>query len=94
MGLSNDKLDEIFRISQEEMAEVIVAISKVVRFGIDNAKPGTVYTNRMHLAEEIGDVMAMIDLMKDFGVVSEASINLAKAAKLEKLKAWSTIFND
>ena len=79
-------------ITQEECAEVIQAISKVSRFGIDNSKPGTNYTNRAHLEEELGDVLAMIDIMLEQGIVSQHNLEVAKLAKIEKLKKWSNIY--
>ena len=50
-------------ILQEECAEVIQAVSKCSRFGIDNYKPGKPLTNREHLEEELGDLLAMVDIM-------------------------------
>lgn len=88
----NDKSNEVMDILQEECAEVIQAVSKVRRFGIDNVKPGKPKTNREHLEEELGDLLAMIDILKEMGVVSETSMAVAKQAKIEKLKKWSKIY--
>lgn len=88
----NNKTKEILDITQEEAAEVIVAISKISRFGIDNYKPNKPLTNRQHLEEEIGDLLAMIDLMEEFKVIDMKTVNLARIAKIEKLKIWSNIF--
>lgn len=85
---------EILDITQEECAEVVVAISKISRFGLDNFKPGKPLTNRQHLAEELGDLSAMISLCHDFGIVSFEDVMIAKDAKLEKLREWSNIFKD
>jgi NTP pyrophosphatase (non-canonical NTP hydrolase) len=89
---SADKVKEIMDILQEECAEVVVAVSKISRFGIDNYKPNKPKTNREHLEEELGDLMAMIDILLEKGVVSADNINVAKHAKIEKLKIWSTIY--
>ena len=90
----NDKTKEIMDITAEECAEVIVAISKISRFGIDKFKPMTVrpLTNRQHLEEEIGDLLAMVDLLEEFSIVDMKSVNTARIAKIEKLKQWSNIF--
>lgn len=88
----NDKTKEIMDITAEECAEVIVAISKISRFGLDNYKPGKPLTNRQHLAEELGDLQAMIDLCIVTGVVDKADVDTASDNKIEKLKQWSTIF--
>lgn len=87
-----DKTKEIMDITAEECAEVIVAISKISRFGIDNYKPNKPLTNRQHLEEEVGDLLAMIDLMEEFKVIDMKAVNLARIAKIEKLKIWSNIF--
>jgi len=79
-------------ILQEECAEVIQAVSKINRFGADNVKPGKPKTNREHLEEELGDVLAMIDIMMELGVVSWSNLEIAKKAKIEKLKQWSNIY--
>lgn len=83
---------EIMLITQEECAEVSQAISKVFRFGMDDEYNGQ--TNREHLEEEIGDLMCMIDLLIENGVISEAACMTAKAEKLNKLMTWSGIFKE
>lgn len=88
----NKKLDEVMNILSEECAEVIQAISKCNRFGLDNFKPGKPLTNAQHLEGEIGDLLAMVDLLKSMSVVTEEGLNTAKQAKVEKLKKWSNIY--
>ena len=88
----NSKEKEVMDILQEECAEVIQAVSKVSRFGIDNYKPGKPLTNREHLEEELGDLLAMVDIMKEMDIISWGNLEVAKLAKIEKLKKWSTIY--
>jgi NTP pyrophosphatase (non-canonical NTP hydrolase) len=88
----DSKTKDVMDILQEECAEVIVAVSKISRFGIDNYKPGKPKTNREHLEEEIGDVLAMIDIMLEKSVISLEHLEIAKKAKIEKLKKWSNIY--
>ena len=83
---------EVMDILQEECAEVIQAVSKINRFGLDNFKPGKPKTNREHLEEELGDMLAMIDIMLEKSVISQDKLELAKQAKIEKLKKWSSIY--
>jgi NTP pyrophosphatase (non-canonical NTP hydrolase) len=87
-----NKTDEIMFILQEECAEVTQAISKCLRFGIDNYKPGKPKTNREHLAEEIGDLIAMIELCYDNDIVDPLQVKEAQHRKFDKLKKWSTIY--
>jgi NTP pyrophosphatase (non-canonical NTP hydrolase) len=88
----NAKEKEVMDILQEECAEVIQAVSKISRFGIDNFKPGKPKTNREHLEEELGDMLAMIDIMLELSVISLDNLEIAKKAKVEKLKKWSSIY--
>ena len=88
----NAKEKEVMDILQEECAEVIQAVSKVSRFGIDNYKPGKPLTNRAHLEEELGDLLAMVDIMKEMDIISWGNLEVAKLAKIEKLKKWSNIY--
>ena len=80
-------------ILSEECAEVIQAISKCHRFGLDNVKPGKPKTNREHLEEELGDLLAMVDIMLDKGMIQQENLDIAKVNKIEKLKQWSTIYD-
>jgi NTP pyrophosphatase (non-canonical NTP hydrolase) len=83
------QIEEIMLITQEECAEVTQAISKIFRFGFDSSYNGR--TNVQRLEEEVGDLMCMIDLMINSGVVNEHAVTSAKNEKMLKLKKWSSI---
>lgn len=87
----NESNREILLITQEECAEVTQAISKIFRFGMEDSHPSTKISNREHLEEEVGDLMCMIDLLIDSGMVSESAVMTAKAEKMNKLMTWSNI---
>ena len=89
-----NKLQEILIITQEECAEVIQAISKCFRFGNSNNGQADSLDNRERVEQEIGDVLAMIDCLVECGFVDATRLEEAAAAKKEKLRVWSTIFND
>lgn len=83
---------QILLICQEECAEVTQAISKVFRFGYDS-----VYNDRSNherLTEEVGDLLAMIELMTESGIVDESAVYFAARQKKIKLKKWSNIFDN
>ena len=90
----DNRVHEIMNIASEECAEVIQAISKCHRFGLHNYKPGKPLTNAQHLEVELGDLLAMVDLLKLEGIVSDEGLNNAKQAKIEKLKQWSNIYEE
>ena len=80
----NDKVREALVITQEECAEVIQVISKVFRFGLDE--------NDHRLEDEIGDLLCMIEILVNLGVVRSDKLDLAKRVKAEKLKRWSKLY--
>ena len=92
MEFMNKQITEIMNILQEECAEVIQAVSKCRRFGIDEIHLKLGKSNRENLTEEVGDLLCMIDLLIKHGVVNDNEVYLARAAKEEKLKKWSTIY--
>ena len=57
------KINEILDILQEECAEVIQAISKCRRFGMDNVYIKGSGTQREHLVQELGDVRLLLSLI-------------------------------
>ena len=87
-----NKEKEILSITQEECAEVVQAISKVNRFGIDAMHNGA--TNRERLTEETGDLFCMIELLIEFGLIDRNEMILAAGKKREKLSKWSNIFQE
>ena len=90
--MQSEKIKEVMDILQEECAEVIVAVSKISRFGLNNFKPGKPKTNLEHLEEELGDTLPMINILLEFGIINPLALEQAKLAKIEKLKKWSNIY--
>lgn len=93
--MNTEKIKEILVITQEEAAEVIQVISKMQRFGIGAVylREGENTTNIDALHKEVGDLLCMIDLLQSHGLLNKDILDVAKAAKTEKLKRWSTIFD-
>ena len=91
----NDNTREILLIMMEECSEVTQAISKCFRFGTEQVKPNKSRTNIECLEEEIGDLLALVDLLvsSQIGVTHDGLME-AKQRKFEKLKCWSNITVD
>ena len=51
------------------------------------------YHDNQKLLEEIGDVQCMIDLIKEYGLVSSDEVNSRIGVKKLKLKKWSKLYN-
>ena len=90
--MMQNRINEIMSITQEECAEVVQAISKVNRFGLDAVHNGR--SNRDHLEEEVGDLLCMVDLLIEDGVLDLISVAEASVRKRKKLQQWSNIFKD
>lgn len=90
----NDRVVEALGILQEECAEVIVQISKIRRFGLHSADYNTdmQHTHRTMLETEIGDVLALVDILKEESIISEEGITVAIQNKKDKLKKWSKLY--
>jgi len=76
---------EMLVILIEECSELQKVASKIIRFGRDADKTD-------QLAEEIGDIQCMIDLLHEFDLVSFNEIDERAHKKKEKLKKYSNIF--
>jgi hypothetical protein len=88
----NDKQQEILVITQEECAEVIQEISKIFRFGINQAhKEGMLHQEK--LETEVGDLLCMISLMTQHGLIRSDQVTTAVENKQTKLKQWSKIYD-
>lgn len=92
MKTSSPKINEILDILQEECAEVIQAISKCRRFGIEEQNLKSGRTQREELVQEMGDVTMLIELLQSYYLFTEAELNQAKLNKAIKLAKWSTIY--
>ena len=88
------KVNEILDILQEECAEVIQAISKCRRFGMENEYINGTGTQREHLIQELGDVRMLIELLHAHRLFTEQEIKAAERRKSTKLKEWSTVYDD
>ena len=78
--------NEILQILSEECAEVIVATSKIIRFG-ENEK------NLERLKCELGDLQCLINLAKEKFEITEKDMENLIDLKKEKLTLFSNIFN-
>ena len=85
----NKQRQEALVILQEECAEVIQAVSKCIRFGLDDSYSGV--PNRKRLENEIGDLLALVDVLHSLEVISYNNIDQQIVVKKQKLKQWSSL---
>ena len=82
----NKKLDyetELLVITMEECGEMIEACSKAIRCED--------YVDNDRLIEEVGDVLCMIDIMVDMGLLRERDLNNRIQLKKMKLLQYSNL---
>lgn len=91
-GKTPEQIFETLGILQEECAEVIVEVSKCRRFGLNSVHYKTNIEHSLMLEQELGDVLAMIDILVEQGVVDTNRLSTATLAKKQKLKQWSRIY--
>jgi len=82
----NKTQNEILLILQEECAEVIQAISKIKRFGLEN--------NIDQLNQEVADVLCMIHLALEHNILDDDQQRVLNriTVKQERLKKYSSIY--
>ena len=81
--------DELLGKLAEECAEVVQIICKINQWGMDSSDPFTKETNPQMLHQEIGDVLTMVDLLLEEGVLDDIMLQNAKLKKRVKFKKWS-----
>jgi NTP pyrophosphatase (non-canonical NTP hydrolase) len=88
------KIPELLDLLQEECAEVIQNVSKVRRFGLENAYLNGEGTQREALVKEIADVLLLVSLLEAHGLFKGQDINNLMAAKSIKLAKWTKVYED
>jgi NTP pyrophosphatase (non-canonical NTP hydrolase) len=81
------KHEEMLVITMEECGELVQACSKLIR-----SKNKAKYLKWMR--EEVGDVVTMIEIIKESGLVTEEEIQKRVHEKRKKLEKWSNIFKE
>jgi len=74
--------DEILVVLMEECSEVIQEASKLIRF--DD-------TDQDRIEKEIGDLICMIEILGQKGIIDPSVLIDHMNAKRDKLKTWSNI---
>jgi hypothetical protein len=76
---------ELLTIFMEECAEATVEASKLIRFGSET------FADVYKMEVEVGDLLCMIDLLDEYGIIDIKEVASHREAKREKLKKWSNL---
>lgn len=80
--------EHILTCISEECSEVQKEISKALRFGIDDINPETNIANRVAIARELNDLIAVVEMAVEFFELLDADIienRFAKETKKSKV---------
>tara|TARA_B100001105_G_C21961316_1_gene260840 strand:- start:107 stop:403 length:297 start_codon:yes stop_codon:yes gene_type:complete len=85
-----DRKEHLLTCLSEECTEVGQRVSKALRFGLNEVQAGQDLTNRARIAEEYRDLVAVMNILCEEGIlrpfelaVSQAQVD-AKRAKIER----------
>lgn len=79
---------EVLTIIIEEAAEVQQRATKMLRFGVKEVQPGQPYTNSERLADEVGDLSAILERAYCAGLLSQERASIAAGRKEVKLATY------
>lgn len=79
---------EALALLAEECGEVVQAIGKILRHGLESKHPIGGPTNRQSLETELGNVLAAMRLAAVANVVGLGAIHLAKEVKVAAVKRY------
>ena len=64
-----NRIEHLLTCVAEECAEVQQAVTKALRFGLNDGYPGTNRTNLGDLKKEITDLCAVLEMLEDEGIL-------------------------
>jgi NTP pyrophosphatase (non-canonical NTP hydrolase) len=76
------KKEELMIITMEECGELIQQCSKAIRMK---------QFNKDELKEELSDVMCMLEMMIDYGIITRTQLSNGANLKKMKLMKWSNL---
>lgn len=79
---------ELFECLQEECSEIIHRASKALRFSLLEKQPGQKLTNKDRLSDEVGDLLCLVTMCEDRGLLDSKRIGVAMKAKVKKLHTY------
>ncbi len=64
-----NKTEHLLSCLAEECAEIQQAVCKALRFGLNDGHPEKTTTNAQDIAKECADIVAVIELLEDNGII-------------------------
>ena len=84
-----NRTEHLLTCLAEECAEVQQAIAKALRFGLDDGRPGAGSSNAQDIGREFVDVVALMEMLVDSGVIKLPPNRLARTEqKKSRVEEW------
>lgn len=83
--------EHLLTVLAEECGEVAHEVHKALRFGLSDHSPhdATQTTNAERIEFELGDLLAVVDLAVEAGLIRRPAPNGQKAAKVERFMTYA-----
>jgi len=83
--------EHLLTVLSEECAEVIKEVTKSLRFGLNDHKPGNPTSNAQRITNELGDLLGIMEMLIDENIIKppEKSSAENKKSKVEKYLKYS-----
>ncbi len=82
------KIENLLTILAEECAETAHRVSKAIRFTPEEVQPGQDLSNAERIAQEFNDIVAVMELLHDEGIVPYVLNSRSVIAKKEKIAKY------
>lgn len=82
------RTDHLLTILAEECTEVGQRVTKALRFGIDEIQPGQPMTNAERILYEFSDLLAVVGMLVDEGVLPKNGLTEMMDKKVEKIEKY------
>lgn len=86
--MKQEKTETLLQHLQEELAEVIQAVSKTARFGPEDFWPERGMSNRQYLSKELGNAAAIVNELIDRHVILPFYVKEGEADKKGRMNNW------
>lgn len=80
------RIEHLLTLLSEECNETGQRASKAIRFGLNETQEGQELTNAQRIQYEFCDIIAVVALLKEEGIIDSKTFDMEEAIKLKKIK--------
>lgn len=83
-----NKIEHLLTCLSEECAELQQAVSKALRFGLEDGHPEKATTNEDDIKKELTDIMAVVEMLELEGILRFRATDSDVVEKANKVKKY------